>query len=234
MMAPLVLLPGVICDASVWAPQTEALSDLCEMRPVADFYACDSIETMAEQVLQAAPARFHLAGHSMGGRVALEIVDRAPERIASLAIFDTRVEPATPEEAPMRQTLMDIANTGGMAALAARWLPMLLAPAHAQDTALMASLTEMVCRATPGIFARHMHAVMRRSDARPMLPRIACPTLVACGRDDKFTPYARHEEIAAAISGAELAGIDGSGHMVTREEPTAVTALLRDWLTRMR
>ena len=197
-----------------------------------DFYAFDSITGMAQAVLDAAPARFHVAGHSMGGRVAFEIVRIAPERVASLIVLSTGTDPVQPGEPPRRQALVDIANTKGMKALADAWLPTTVAPARLADKPFMAALTEMVCRATPEIFARQIGALLHRPDARPHLGAIACPTLVMVGRQDSYSPLSVHQEIAAAIPGAELAVIENAGHMVMVEAPDAVTARLEDWMRR--
>ncbi|UFN47189.1 alpha/beta hydrolase [Roseomonas sp. OT10] len=227
--AAVVLIPGLLCDASVWEPQRAALSAGRAVL-IPDLWGLDSIEAMAERVLASAPGRFALAGHSMGARVALALLDRAPERVERLALLDTGVHPRRPGEAEKRQELVDLAHREGMAALAARWLPPMVHPARAQDPALMGPLTAMVCRATPAIFAGQVRALLNRPDAAAVLPRIACPTLVACGRQDGWSPLEQHEAMAAAIPGARLSVIEESGHMCTVEAPEAVTDLLHGWL----
>jgi len=232
MTHPLLLLPGLVCDRFVWAAQESALASEFDVRARHDFYAYDSIAAMAQAVLGSAPPRFHVAGHSMGGRVAFEIVRMAPARVASLIVLSTGTDPLQPGEAERRQALVAIANARGMAALAQAWLPTTVAPARLADAPFMAALTGMVCRATPEIFARQIHALIHRPDARPLLPRIACPTLVMVGGADTYSPPARHEEIAATVPGAELCIAEGAGHMLPLEAPTAVTAALGAWLGR--
>jgi pimeloyl-ACP methyl ester carboxylesterase len=229
-MESLLLLPGLLCDAWVWQAQVEGLRDVCEMRPWPNFYGYNSLEGMARAVLAAAPERIHVCGHSMGGRVAFEMVRAAPERILSLVLLDTSTGPAAPEETEARGELVALARREGMAAMAAEWLPPMVHPKRLSDRPFMDALTQMVCRATPEIFAKQQHALLMRSDAHPLLPKIACPTLVGCGADDAWSPLAQHEEIAAAIPGAQLVSIPDSGHMVSVEAPDALTACLRDWM----
>jgi pimeloyl-ACP methyl ester carboxylesterase len=230
MTAPLILLPGLLCDATVWAPQKDALRGQFQVTAWLHFYGHDSLAGMAHELLKAAPPRFALAGHSMGGRVALEIMRAAPERVERLALFDTTATPATPGEPEKRRDMIELAQTAGMAALAARWLPMIVHPSRLTQPDFMSPLTAMICRATPEIFVRQVQALLNRPDYRPVLSQIACPTLVACGRDDLWSPVAAHQETAAAISGAKLAVIDNCAHMATVEAPQEVGNLLRDWL----
>src|SRR5206468_11181463 len=113
--------------------------------------------------------------------------------------------------------------TEGMSALAARWLPMIVHPRRLNELEFVNALTAMMCRATPQIYERQIQALLNRPDYRPVLQTIACPTLVACGRDDLWSPLAQHKEIAAAIPGARLEAIDDCAHMATVECPAAVT-----------
>jgi len=224
----LFLLPGLLCGAWVWADQTAALADAADT-VVADFLGYDSIGAMAESALAQAPARFAVAGHSMGGRVALEIVRRAPERVSALALLNTGVHPRRPNETEARQALVDLAYTEGMAALAKRWLPPMLHPERAGDAAFMERLAAMVCQATPEVFAGQVRALLGRPDATAVLSTIRCPTLVLCGRQDGWSPQDQHEAIAAAIPGAVLTVVEDCGHMSPVEQPGAVSAALRGW-----
>ena len=229
-MPPLVLLPGLLCDATVWAPQKDALTGEFRVTAIRHFFGHNSLGSMADEVLQTAPPRFALAGHSMGGRVALEIMRLAPERIERLALFDTTAAPAAPDEPAKRHETIELARKHGMAALAAYWLPMIVHPERLTQLEFMHALTAMICRATPEIYAGQVHALLNRPDYRPLLPRISCPTLVACGRDDLWSPVAPHAEIAAAIPDAKLAIIPGCAHMSTVEAPAEVSKLLRTWM----
>ena len=229
-MDTLLLLPGLLCDAWVWAPQVEGLRDTCDVRAIPDFYDYDSIQSMARAVLDTAPPRFHVCGHSMGGRAAMEIYRLAPERVQSLILLDTGSDAAQPDEREKRGALVELARSEGVAAMAARWLPPMVHPSRHADKALMDALTAMICRATPDAFAREQHALLTRPDAGPLLAKIKCPALVGCGAEDAWSPLSRHEEIAAAIPGARLVSIPGSGHMVSVEAPDALNAVLRDWM----
>lgn len=230
MTAPLILLPGLLCDSTVWTPQKDALRGEFQVAAWMHFYGHDSLAGMAHEVLKAAPPRFALAGHSMGGRVALEIMRIAPERVERLALFDTTATPATPDEPEKRHAMIELARSEGMAAVAARWLPLIVHPSRLAEADFMQALTAMICRATPEIYVRQVQALLNRPDYRPILPQIACPTLVACGCDDLWSPVAAHQEIAAAIPGAKFAVIDNCSHMATVEAPAEVTGLTRDWL----
>jgi pimeloyl-ACP methyl ester carboxylesterase len=221
------LLPGLLCDHTIWREQSEALGNLGDII-IPDFRYVDSIAAMARLALDAAPEHFSVAGHSMGGRVALEVFRMAPERVERLALLDTGIHPRATGEAAKRQELIDLARSDGMEALAARWLPPMLHPDH---SALLDPLTEMVKRSTPDTFANQQRALLNRPDAREVLPGIRCPTLVLCGRQDAWSPVSQHEEIAASIPGAKLVVVEESGHMAPVEQPAAVTSALRQWLS---
>lgn len=225
-----VLLPGLLCDESVWADQRAALEREYDVL-VPSLWGHDSIPGIARAVLDMAPERFALVGHSLGARVALEAVRQAPERVERLALLDTGIHPVRPGEPEKRQELVDLARREGMAALAARWLPPMVHPDRVGDPALMGPLTDMVCRATPDIFEGQVRALLGRPDGAAVLPGIECPTLVACGRQDAWSPLLQHEEMATMIPGARLEVIEDSGHMVTVEVPEAVSRLLLAWMT---
>jgi pimeloyl-ACP methyl ester carboxylesterase len=215
------LLPGLLCDETIWAHQRAALGDVI----VPDFRHVNSISAMAKVVIDAAPQRFSVAGHSMGGRVALEVFRMAPHRVERLALLDTGVHPRAADEESKRWALVDLARSQGMAALAARWLPPML---HPDLSALLKPLTEMVMRSTPETFANQQRALLDRPDARAVLPLIKCPTLVLCGRQDIWSPVSQHEEIAASIPHAKLVVVEECGHMSPVEQPAMVTK----WLSR--
>jgi len=235
-MAPtLILIPGLACDADVWAPQAAALSDLATIS-VADHGARDSLGAMAEAIIAAAPARFAIAGHSMGGRVALEVVRRAPERLTGVALLDTGCKPLAEGEAGRRErsereALVELARREGMRALARRWLRLpMVHPERLEDCALTERIVDMFARKTPEVFAAQVRALLERPDATPLLQRISCPTLVLCGADDAWSTVAAHREMAALIPGSTLSSIARCGHMATLERPQEVNAVLKAWL----
>ncbi len=223
------LLPGLLCDAGIWRHQVEALALAHEVR-VADFTAFDSLSRMAVSVLEAAPDRFSLAGHSMGARVALEIMRRAPERVDRLALLDTGVHPPRPGEAEQRRILVDLVQTSGMQALAERWLPPMVHSARHGEAAIMAPLQQMVLRMSPEIFRRQVRALLNRADATDVLRTITCPVLIAVGELDQWSPPAQHEAIARLIPQARYVVFPGSGHMSPIETPEAVSSALIQWL----
>jgi pimeloyl-ACP methyl ester carboxylesterase len=224
-----VLLPGLLCDSSVWAAQRAALRATADVA-VADFSQHESISGMAEAALDLMSGPIVAIGHSMGARVALEMVRQAPDRIVKLALLDTGTHPRQPGEEAKRQVLVDLAFSEGMSALAARWLPPMVHEARVDDRTLMRPLTEMVLRASPEQHARQIRALLGRPDAMPLLPKIACPTLVMVGRQDRWSPLAQHEAIAEAVPGAELVVIEDSGHMAPVERPGEVSDALLAWL----
>ena len=223
------LLPGLLCDATVWEPQAAALAGEGEVH-VADLWGPSSFAVMAEKVLDETSGPLAVVGHSMGARVAFEMWRIAPERIARLALLSTGFHPPGPQEEPKRMALVKLAYEQGMAAVADRWLPPMVHPDRIHDEALMAPLRAMVCRATPQIFEAQQRAGLTRPDAGPYLDRIACPTLVLVGGEDGWSPPAQHEEIARRIEGSHLVIVEHSGHMVTVEQPQAVNRALVDWI----
>lgn len=232
--ACLVLVPGLACDAQVWTGTMAALP--ARVQPwVAEAAPQPDIGAMADTVLRDAPAEsFALAGHSLGGRIALEVMRRAPQRVARLALLDTGWQPrpageAGERERTQRHALVDIARREGMRAVGERWAPGMLHP-DALGGAVHDAVLAMVARQPPEHFAAQQTALLARPDATEVLAAIDCPTLVLCGRQDGWAPLARHEEMARRIAGARLAVVEDSGHMSTMEQPAAVAAELRAWL----
>lgn len=225
----ILLLPGLLCDASVWRAQIDALRPYAHVL-VADFSQHDSLEAMARSALAMTEGSIIAIGHSMGARVAMEMVHLAPERIEKLALIDTGVDSRREGEEAKRQVLVDLAYAEGMRALAERWLPPMLHVDRVEDQALLAPLKEMVMRATPEQHQRQIQALLNRPDLRSRLPDIACPTLVMVGRQDRWSPLAQHEEMAALIPKAELVVIEDSGHMTLLEQPEQVSHALLRWL----
>ncbi len=225
----ILLLPGLLCDASVWRAQIDALRPYAHVL-VADFSQHDSLEAMARSALAMTEGSIIAIGHSMGARVAMEMAHLAPERIEKLALIDTGVDSRREGEEAKRQVLVDLAYAEGMGTLAERWLPPMLHVDRVEDQALLAPLKEMVMRATPEQHQRQIQALLNRPDLRPRLPDIACPTLVMVGRQDRWSPLAQHEEMAALIPKAELVVIEDSGHMTLLEQPEQVSHALLRWL----
>jgi len=236
MKPVLMLCPGLMCDAAVWAPQVQALSATWQ-GVVVDYGLCDSMADMARQVLATAPAeRFALAGHSMGGRVALEVMRLAPERVSHLALLDTGIHPLAAGEAGLtekagRLNLVALAREQGMRAMGRQWLPNMVHPA-VRDMPLFEAILDMLERSSPAQFAAQTQALIHRPDAALLLPSITCPTLVLTGEQDLWSPPEQHAAMAKVIAGATLHVIPHCGHMATLEQPEAVTQAFELWLQR--
>jgi pimeloyl-ACP methyl ester carboxylesterase len=231
---PLLLLPGLICDQTVWQQQIDALSDVA-VCTCADYGSLDSLPAMAEAVLSTAPERFSIAGHSMGGRVALEVYRVAPDRVARIALLNTGSSPlaagaAGVEETRKRGELVALARSQGMPAMLRQWLPPMIAPGRINDTVLVNSIIEMMSRKAPEIFAAQVRALLARPDATAVLDQIRCPVLLLTGQDDGWSPAAQHAAMHAKIAGSMLVIVPGSGHMSMLERPAEVSAALRAWL----
>ena len=226
---PLILLPGLLCDRALWQHQLDHLAEVAEMS-VPDLGLDDSIDAMARRVLDAAPARFALAGLSMGGYVAHAIMRAAPARVLRLALLDTSARPDTAEQTSRRRGLIELAEKGKFKGVTPRLLPLLVHPRRLEDKPLTAAVMGMAERIGKEGFFRQQKAVMGRTDSRPYLPSYACPTMVAAGRADAITPIEINAEMVTLIPGAKLVVIEESGHLSPMEQPVATTALLRYWL----
>jgi pimeloyl-ACP methyl ester carboxylesterase len=231
MTEPLVLLPGLLCDAALWAPQVDALRGLADPIMIGDLTRHDSMGAMAEAILAEAPPRFALAGLSMGGYCAQEIMRRAPERVTRLALLDTSARADSDEQRARRRGLIELAQKGQFKGVTPRLLPLLIHPDRLEDKPLTRTVMGMSARVGQAAFLRQQKAIMGRPDGRPDLARIACPTLVLVGRQDALTPVALHEEIVAGVPGARLTVIEDSGHLTTLERPDPVNLALEEWLS---
>ena len=215
-----VLVPGLLCDDAVWAPQIAALGADGHEVVVVSSTGSASIGALATAALRVVPAGpFALAGHSLGGRIALEMVRQAPSRVDRLALLDTGVHPVAPGEAEGRGALVRLAEEEGLAALVERWLLPMLHEAHRDDDAIVGPLVAMVERNTPASFAAQQQALLTRPDAAGVLPTVAVPTLVLVGNADAWSPVEQHRAIATAIPGSELVVVEQCGHMSPVEQP---------------
>ncbi|MGC2518879.1 MAG: alpha/beta fold hydrolase [Burkholderiales bacterium] len=227
---PLVLVPGLLCDGLLWQSQVGSLADVAACW-IADHTRSDTMAGVAADVLRDAPfEQFSLAGLSMGGYVALEMVRQARTRVLELALLDTAARADTPEQSQRRRDFISLAERGRLFGVTDALLPLLIHRSRLEDTALIATVKQMAKNTGKDAFVREERAIMSRADSLPLLASIACPTLVLCGRQDALTPLDRHEEMAAAIPGARLEIVEECGHLSTLEKPAEVSAALRDWL----
>lgn len=231
MAEPLVLLPGLMCDGRLFAPQVAALDDLAPVT-VADLTGASTVGELAAAVLAAAPrGRFALAGLSMGGIVAMEVCRQAPERVTRLALLDTNHRAEAPERRALRRPQIERALRGGLGTVLTDELaPLYLAPENRHRSDLLGLVVAMGLALGPEVFARQSAALRDRPDQSATLRALVVPTLVLCGRHDALCPAERHEEIAALVRGADLRVIEGAGHLPTLERPTETSAALRAWL----
>jgi pimeloyl-ACP methyl ester carboxylesterase len=228
--AHLVLLPGMLLDEELFSHQVEHLSEVAEVK-VGDVTGSDTVAGMAQQVLRDAPERFALAGLSLGGIVAFEIMRRAPERVERLALLDTNARPPRPEQLEVWKEFARMTEDGRFSEVTEKHImPTLVHPERKQDADLMDGIRRMAASVGEEGFLRQLSAQETRPDSRERLKDISCPTLVAVGRQDTLCPVELHEEIASAISGAVLVVIEDCSHLSSMEQPQAVTALLRYWL----
>lgn len=225
----LLLLPGLVCDARLWQHQAASLADLAHVS-VADLSQGETISALAANVLAQAPDdSFALAGLSLGGYVALEIVRQAPQRVLALALLDSSARADSEAGRQARLSAMSQAQSDFPAVIASL-LPKLLHPDHLGDAALLEVVTAMANSLGRDVFVRQQRAILGRIDSRPSLAQISCPTLVLCGREDVITPPAVHEEMAAAIADAQLVVIEACAHLSTLEQPELVSRALECWL----
>ena len=228
-MQPLFLLCGLLCDETIWADVPSRLAAVADVH-VLSFAGYSSIAGMAGRVLAAPPPRFAVAGHSMGGRVALEVWRQAPERVTALALLNTGVHPPRESEFDSRGLLVRLARTHGMAALADEWLPPMMGASPDRIAQVLPALKAMVQRSTVESFAGQINALLHRPDARTVLPSITVPTLLLSGTNDTWSSLSQHADMQRSVSRSTLVEIAGAGHMSPIERPDAVARALKGWL----
>ncbi len=226
---PIVLLPGLACSPRLFAPQMPALWQFGPVT-VADNRRGATMADIARNILAAAPPHFALAGLSMGGYIAFEIMRQAPERVTRLALLDTAATPELPEQTERRDAQIAMARTEQFSQIPDVLLPKLIHPDHMQDEALIRTVRQMHEECGPEAFIRQQQAIKARPDSRPQLAAIRCPSLVLVGDSDAITPPEAARNIAAGIAAARLVIVGQSGHLSTLEQPDAVTRALIDWL----
>jgi pimeloyl-ACP methyl ester carboxylesterase len=231
---PLILIPGLMCDHAVCEPLLPWLAKGRECR-VVDHGQADSLVQMAEQLLQDAPPHMVLAGHSMGARVALEVLRLAPERVKGVALLDTGYLPkpageAGEEEARKRFHLLNIAQEQGVRAMANEWVQGMVHPDRLSDTPLIESILAMFDRKDAHTFACQINALLNRPDGSDVLRVIKVPTLLMCGKQDAWSTPAQHQAMNALATHATFEAIDDAGHMAPMERPEPVALALQRWL----
>ena len=227
---PLVFLPGMLCDARLFGPQLAELS-VDHSVTVAPITQGERVEEIASGLLDVLPMKFALAGLSMGGIVAMELLRRAPDRITRICLMDTNALAETPQSATAYEPFIIKVKAGDLNAVVEGLIgPETLAPGPMRAE-VIALLKDMAAHVGPEVAIRQMRALQRRRDQQATLRKCKVPALVLCGEYDRLTPLKRHEFMAELIPYARLQVISGAGHLPTLENPDAVTQTLRDWLT---
>ncbi|PAK40786.1 alpha/beta fold hydrolase [Peribacillus simplex] len=226
---PLILLPGTLCDERLW--EMVNLSDLADVK-VCDVSKADTIEGIAKSVLEEAPDKFALAGLSLGGIISLEIMRIAPERVMKLALLDTNPNPPSLEQIEGWERFVEMANNGQFLDITLHHLlPVLIHPDRRNDEALVSKIIDMAEKVGKEGYINQLKAVMTRSDQRPILAAIECPTMILAGKEDRVCPVHMSEFLNKNIPAASLEIICHSGHLSTLEQPEKVSAAMRKWLS---
>jgi pimeloyl-ACP methyl ester carboxylesterase len=229
MNEPLLLLPGMMCDARVFLPQIVALSRDRAVQ-VGNVSSGGTVELIAEQVLAAAPARFALAGHGLGGVVAMEVARRAPDRVTRIALLDTNAQSEMPNVAAAREAQIVKARAGRLAdAIRDGVKSGDLAPGP-RNAGILKLLMDMALEFGPEVYIRQCRVMQRRPDQQKTLRVLRAPALVVCGLFDQITPLRRHEFMATLIPHARLEAVADAGHFPMLEQPDETTRLVRSWL----
>lgn len=229
MPLPILLIPGLATSARLYTPILPALWTRGPVA-IADPVHDESVAAMAARILKDAPPRFALAGLSMGGYVAFEIMRQAPERVDRLALLDTTPYPDAPENTARREKQIKMVEDGQFDLMAQFLYGALVHPDRRDDAAFKNMVLAMMKEPGQAAFIRQQKAIITRPDSRPLLGAIACPALVLVGDADQITPPAIAAEMAAAIANARHVVVPGAGHLTPLEQPKAVIAALLDWL----
>jgi pimeloyl-ACP methyl ester carboxylesterase len=229
MAEPLVLIPGLLNDERLFEAQVAALS-ADRTVVVADHRSDPSMKEIAARILRTSPDRFALAGLSMGGYAALEIMRQAPERVTRLALIDTSARPDTEEARADRLRMIGIVEAGGFPCVPDMMWPKLLSPRSQDNADLKARLRAMMLEVGPVSYVMQQKAIMSRGDSRELLATLEIPVLIMVGEDDVLTPPDLAREMANLVEWSSLAIIAEAGHLSPMENPEAVTEALRAWL----
>ena len=228
---PIVLVPGLLCSARLYAAQVTALWPQGQVA-IADHRRDSDMAAIAAAILSNAPERFALAGLSMGGYIAFAMMRLAPERIARLALLDTSARPDLPEQTAGREKFIALAEGGKLSEVVETLIPRFLHRNRANDEPLKNEVRAMAAETGAEAFVRQTRAIIGRPDSRPLLSSIRCPTLVLVGEGDELTTPDMAKEIAGGIAGSTLTVVPDCGHLSTMEKPDAVNAALTAWLTK--
>jgi pimeloyl-ACP methyl ester carboxylesterase len=226
---PILLVPGLANSPRIYAPVIPALWRYGPVM-VANHIRDDNMALIARRILAEAPPRFALAGHSMGGYIAFEIMRQAPDRVAKLALINTQARPDTPEATARRRGQIARAEAGEFHAVLDELFSGFVHPSRRGDATLRQLVRDMGEDVGAEAFVRQQTAVIGRADSRPTLATIKCPTLVLTGDEDNTIPNSLSVEMAEGIFGAKLTILPHCGHMPQPEQPQATADALVEWL----
>ncbi len=224
----IVFLSGLLCDKTVWEDIQKELEDSFDITMIS-FKGYDSIESMAKKVLAGSPENFILIGHSMGGRVALEVYNKDPKRVKGLGLFNTGVNPKSDAEVPGRQKLLDLADKEGIDSVLKQWLPPMMGNQGLSNKELMSKLESMVRTYNKEEFSKQINALLNRPDAREVLPNVEVPVLLLSATEDKWSPISQHEKMQEYLNESDLVVIENASHMAPCEQPKLVAKAISSW-----
>ncbi|MDE2244179.1 MAG: alpha/beta hydrolase [Bradyrhizobium sp.] len=226
---PILLVPGLAGSPRIFMPVMPALWQFGPVM-VANHIRDDNMPAIARRILAEAPPRFALAGHSMGGYIAFEIMRQAPERVTKLALINTQAPPDAPDVSDRRRVLMTRAQNGEYRTVLDELYPGFVHPSRRGNASLRHLVHDMGADVGPEAFVRQQTAVIDRADSRPTLATIECPTLVLTGDEDNTISNSRSVEMADGIKGAKLVILPHCGHLAPAELPQATANALAEWL----
>jgi pimeloyl-ACP methyl ester carboxylesterase len=226
---PILLVPGLVSSPRIFEPVAPAMWRFGPVT-VANHIRDDSMGAIARRILAEAPPRFALAGHSMGGYIAFEIMRQAPQRVAKLALINTQARPDTPETTARRRSQIARAKSGDYHAVLDELFVGFVHPSRREDASLRQLVHDMGDDVGAEAFVRQQTAVISRPDSRPTLAWIRCPTLVLTGDEDNTIPNSLSVEMADGIHGAKLVILSNCGHLPQPEQPQATSEALVEWL----
>jgi pimeloyl-ACP methyl ester carboxylesterase len=229
MNDPLILIPGLMCDARAFLPQIMTLSKgrtimIALPTPGA------TVEEISARILDGAPQKFVLVGQGLGGDVALDLVRRASDRVTRIVLLSTDPLAEAPQIAAAREARMVAARAGRLAEAMAEEVPLSSLVEGPQRQEIYTTLQDMARDLGPEVFLAQSRALQRRPDQQKTLRRAMLPALILAGENDRLVPLRRQELVAGLMPFARLEIIPGAGHMAPLEQPQAVTEALEEFL----
>jgi len=230
-----LLLPGLGCDDRLWQPVGERLRDRFTVlypRTWGRTSLAGTAEELAALVDEEAGGTAGVAGLSMGGYLALELLRLAPEKVRAVALVDTTALPDDAERAAKRRQVLRLLREGRFPEVLGAFAASVLAPAQAGEGPVREQVLAMGRDLGPQVFAAGVEAILRRGHYQDVLPLIRVPTLVVCGEHDALTPPEVARRLAAEVPGAQVGLVPGAGHLTPLEAPEPVSRLLGEFFAR--